>query len=67
MLPGGVRRLVDDWSLKPGERAVVARRRTTRGARAAPISSAPGVEIAAVIDLRSSGEPARRDGREGGT
>jgi sarcosine oxidase subunit alpha len=51
MLPDGVRRLVRDFSLKPGERAVVIAA-DDRGLEAAEHLQAAGVELARVIDLR---------------
>jgi sarcosine oxidase subunit alpha len=49
MLPSGVRRLVRDWSLKPGERAVVV---TAREPEVVADLEAAGVEVARVVDLR---------------
>jgi sarcosine oxidase subunit alpha len=51
MLPEGVRRLVDDWAIRPGMRAVVI---TTdeAGREAAKRLKGAGVEIAGVYDLR---------------
>ena len=51
MLPSGVRRLVRDWSLKPGERAVVLSA-DDRGLEAVDDLERAGVEIARVMDLR---------------
>ena len=51
MLPAGVRRLVRDWSLKPGERAVVLSA-DDRGLEAVDDLERAGVEIARVVDLR---------------
>ncbi len=50
MLPGGVRRLVNHWSLKPGERAVVITV-GDGGIAAADLESA-GVDVARLYDLR---------------
>ncbi len=52
MLPDGVRRLVRDWSLKPGERAVVVSA-DERGLEAEEHLRVAGVELAEVVDLRS--------------
>jgi sarcosine oxidase, subunit alpha len=51
MLPEAVRRLVDDWAIRPGERAVVV---TTdeNGREAAARLKGIGVEIGGVYDLR---------------
>jgi sarcosine oxidase, subunit alpha len=52
MLPGAVRRLVDDWALQPGTRAVVV----AADERALEITAhldRAGVEVARVVDLRS--------------
>jgi sarcosine oxidase subunit alpha len=49
MLPSGVRRLVRDWSLKPGERAVVV---TAREPEVVADLEAAGVEVARVVDHR---------------
>ena len=51
MLPEAVRRLVDDWAIRPGERAVVV---TTdeNGREAAARLKRTGVEIGGVYDLR---------------
>jgi sarcosine oxidase subunit alpha len=51
MLPDAVRRLVEDWSLRPGERAVVVTA-DERGREAAARLRRSGVEIAGVFDLR---------------
>jgi sarcosine oxidase subunit alpha len=51
MLPNGIRRLVRDFSLKPGERAVVIAA-DDRGLEAADDLRAASVELARVIDLR---------------
>jgi sarcosine oxidase subunit alpha len=52
MLPEGVRRLVNYWSIKPGERAVVLTADDRGIAAAADLESA-GVEIVEVIDFRT--------------
>jgi sarcosine oxidase subunit alpha len=51
MLPQGVRRLVQDWSLRPGKRAVVVTV-DDHGREAALILKQAGVEVAGVYDLR---------------
>jgi sarcosine oxidase subunit alpha len=45
MLPDGVRRLVEDWSVRPGTRAVVV-----GDGSVVPVLERAGVEIAAVVD-----------------
>ncbi len=52
MLPEGARRLVNYWSIKPGELAVVLTA-DDRGLRAAADLEAAGVELAEVIDFRN--------------
>jgi sarcosine oxidase, subunit alpha len=56
MLPDAVRRLVDDWAIKPGERAVVVTA-DEDGREAAERLRRAGVELAGVFDLRR--EPIR--------
>jgi sarcosine oxidase, subunit alpha len=51
MLPGGVRRLVDLWSLKPGERAVVVAADARGLAAVRPLERA-GTDVVEVVDLR---------------
>ncbi len=51
LLPGGARRLVRDWSLKPGERAVVVAA-DDAGLDAADALREAGTTIAEVVDLR---------------
>jgi sarcosine oxidase, subunit alpha len=51
MLPEGVRRLVDDWAIKPGRRAVVVSV-DEAGREAAARLKRAGVEIGGVYDLR---------------
>ena len=51
MLPGGVRRLVDFWALKPGNRAVVVTA-DERGVAAAETLRRAGTEIVEMFDLR---------------
>jgi sarcosine oxidase subunit alpha len=62
MLPGAVQRLVDYWSLKPGDRAAVVTV-DERGAAAAADLERAGVEVAKVFDLRA--ERARQINAEG--
>ena len=50
-LPDGVRRLVNAFSLRPGERAVVLAV-DDRGARAAEELAAAGVDVAELVDFR---------------
>ncbi|HEU5278143.1 MAG TPA: 2Fe-2S iron-sulfur cluster-binding protein [Gaiellaceae bacterium] len=52
-LPGAVRRLVDDWSLKPGERAVIVSA-DDRGLAAADQLQRAGTEVVASYDLRDA-------------
>jgi sarcosine oxidase, subunit alpha len=52
MLPDGVRRLVRDFALKPGERAVVLAA-DDRGLEVAGELRAAGVDVAATVDLRA--------------
>jgi sarcosine oxidase subunit alpha len=65
MLPGGVRRLVRDFAIKPGERAVVVAA-DDRALECVAGLRAAGVEILHLIDLRER-EPAaiRASGRRG--
>ena len=56
MLPDAVRRLVNYWSIKPGERAVILTA-DDRGLRAAEDLETAGVEIARVIDFREAEPP----------
>lgn len=56
MLPDGVRRLVNMWSIKPGERAVVLTA-DDRGLSAADDLRAAGVEVPLVVDLREGQPP----------
>jgi sarcosine oxidase subunit alpha len=51
MLPDGVRRLIEDWAIRPGERAVVITA-DEAGREAAQRLKRAGVEIAGVYDLR---------------
>jgi len=53
MLPGAVRRLVDEWAIKPGECAVVIGA-DERGLDVTDQLERAGVEVAAVLDLRAS-------------
>jgi sarcosine oxidase subunit alpha len=59
MLPAAVRRLVDDWSVKPGTRAVVV----GDGIDATSQLRRAGVEIAAVADTPSQLSASGRRGR----
>ena len=52
MLPGGVRRLVNHWSLKPGERAVVIAADERAPLEAAETSDGGRGPMAEVVDLR---------------
>ena len=51
MLPGGVRRLVDDWAISPGSRAVVIAADDRGRSVTAQLASA-GVELVRLVDLR---------------
>src|SRR5262249_33811632 len=53
MLPGAVRRLVEDWAVKPGSRAVVIGA-DERGCAVTTQLAAAGVDVARVVDLRES-------------
>ena len=65
MLPGGVRRLVNVWSLQPGERAVVLTA-DERGLAAAEDLREAGVEVAEIFDFRErSPESVAAKGRKG--
>ncbi|HEY7536556.1 MAG TPA: 2Fe-2S iron-sulfur cluster-binding protein [Gaiellaceae bacterium] len=65
MLPGSARRLVREWSIRPGEAAVVVAADDEGLAVAADLELA-GVAVARVVDLRSE-QPARlaAEGRRG--
>jgi len=65
MLPDGVRRLVNYWSIKPAERAVVLTV-DDRGLQAAADLESAGVEVARVVDFRER-EPSsiEAQGRKG--
>jgi sarcosine oxidase subunit alpha len=56
MLPEGARRLVNLWSVRPAERAVVLTA-DERGLAAAADLEAAGVEVADVVDLREGQPP----------
>jgi sarcosine oxidase, subunit alpha len=60
-LPGAVRRLVDDWALRPGERAVVIAA-DTRGLAVTEQLERAGVQLAEMIDLRA-GQPRQIEAR----
>ena len=62
MLPGAVRRLVDDWAIRPGSRAVVLSA-DERGLAVVDQLAAAGVELARVVDLRET--PAAEIAAEG--
>jgi sarcosine oxidase subunit alpha len=53
MLPSAVRRLVGEWSLQPGERAVVVTA-DDRGLEAAELLASAGTDVVEVVDLRAS-------------
>jgi sarcosine oxidase, subunit alpha len=53
MLPEAVRRLVERWSLKPGDRAVVVTA-DERALDVVPLLEATGAEIAEIVDLRAT-------------
>jgi len=53
MLPGAVRRLVEEWAVRPGSRAVVIGADEAGCAVTAQLTAA-GVEVARVVDLRDS-------------
>jgi sarcosine oxidase subunit alpha len=53
MLPGAVRRLVSDFSIRPGKRAVVVTA-DDAGVEAAELLRSAGTEVAEVVDLRRS-------------
>ena len=56
MLPDGVRRLVNLWSIKPAERAVVLTA-DDRGLAAASDLEAAGVDVVGVVDFREGQPP----------
>jgi sarcosine oxidase subunit alpha len=56
MLPEGARRLVNLWSIKPAERAVVVTA-DDRGLVAAADLAAAGVEVVGILDLRDEQPP----------
>ncbi len=51
MLPSAVRRLVSEWSLRPGQRAVVVTA-DDRGLEAAELLRSAGTDVVEVVDLR---------------
>ena len=61
MLSTGVRRLVNLYAIKPGERAVVLTANAAGDAAAGDLSRA-GVEVARVVDARSGGDIIRARG-----
>lgn len=65
MLPGGVRRLVRDWSIRPGARAVVVAADDEALAVADDLRAA-GTDVARVVDLRKESPSAlSASGRRG--
>ena len=65
MLPGAVRRLVDEWAIRPGSRAVVIAADEHGRAVTKQLASA-GVELARVVDLRETPAVAiAAEGRKG--
>jgi sarcosine oxidase subunit alpha len=52
MPPAGVRRMIEEWSLSPGRRAVVISS-DAHGLEVVPVLEQAGVEVAEVIDLRT--------------
>jgi sarcosine oxidase subunit alpha len=65
VLPEAVRRFVNYWSIKPGERAVVVTA-DDRGLAAADDLRSAGVEVARVVDLRDGQPPnVEASGRKG--
>jgi sarcosine oxidase, subunit alpha len=65
MLPGAVRRLVDDWAVKPGERAVVVAA-DQRGLDVVETLERAGVEVAAIRDVRTADPPSLAAAGRGG-
>jgi sarcosine oxidase, subunit alpha len=65
MLPGGVRRLIEDWAIRPGSRAVVITADERGGAVAEQLASG-GVDLVRVVDLREAPvAEIAADGRKG--
>jgi sarcosine oxidase, subunit alpha len=65
VLPGAVHRMVEDWSLKPGERAAVISA-DEHGLAVVPVLERAGVAIAQTIDLRrTAAKEIRASGRKG--
>ena len=65
MLPGAVRRLVDEWAIRPGSRAVVIAA-DERGRAVTEQLASAGVELARLVDLRETPTVAiAADGRRG--
>ncbi len=62
MLSGAVRRLVNLWAVRPGERAVLLSANPEGDAAAADLEAA-GVEVVAHLDARAGGDIARVEGR----
>src|SRR3954447_12687391 len=64
MLPDAARRLVEDFAVRPGKRAVVLAAEERALAVAGPLRDA-GVEIATIVDLRESSPTLAARGRRG--
>jgi sarcosine oxidase subunit alpha len=64
MLSTAVRRLINLYAVKPGERAVVLTANADGAAAVADLRAA-GVEIAEVVDARTGGDVVRAHGRRG--
>ncbi len=62
MVSGAVRRLVNLYAVKPGERAVVFTANTEGESAAADLAGA-GVEVAEIVDARAGGDLVRAKGR----
>lgn len=61
MLSTGVRRLINLWAVKPGERAVVLTANSSGDAAARDLESA-GVEVVKLVDARAGGDVVRAKG-----
>ena len=65
MLPGAARRLVEDWAIKPGERAVVLAT-DDRGLETADVLRDAGVEVALALRVtKDNPREIRAEGRRG--
>jgi sarcosine oxidase, subunit alpha len=64
MLPDGARRLVEDFALQPGKRAVVLAA-DERALAVADALRGAGVELAATVDLRAQSPRLEAEGRRG--